>query len=675
MADVLKSTQANQSPTKPVQVYSKLKQICRHLQHGHQEDAHEFLRYLMESMEKAYLLRFKNSKEFEQYTKETTPVNQIIGGYLRTSVKCLSCYSESVTFQHFEDLLLDIRKVTTIDEALKHHFARERLEGNDYSCDSCKRRVSATKQFSLERVPITLCIQLKRFSGMNGKIMKHINISPDLDLSQYLSRDMRHSQLKYKLVSMITHVGSSPHCGHYTAIGCCQNGAFYQFDDAMVREISINGLMNANPYIIFYELVPQKASITSTAITTTVTSSMIQNEKNIKRTESSDFIGPVLPDDYESDEPVLSRQNGCAIKQYGSKNNGSNGFGKKLITLSSNETITSKTSNSTTTNGSWPANSETSTSNVNTDSSSISESPKPIVESTNTSSNETTAKQLDDKCSSSDSESETPSSPKVDKLPNMPELKSNSPTMKNGDTTSPSNDIQSTDNGDSNEKRSSDNEKETATTNCSSVKVDSPTSSSPAKSISPISQRSEENRKVISIVESDSEHKVRSTSLPSVRQTVNPFSKDCSNSSKIVTYKKNGNGYHSSYNQHRSKLVNSYGVTPRKSLVPYPCHDDSDSNNEDGPMVRTKAGPFQVKNALLGNNNHRSSTEQRSIWSKSSNTGRVPSLNTWNGSSSVLQDEVSEFCFAFLIREIFPLFSTFESVVNNFSFRMRCTNA
>ena len=35
---------ASQSPMKPIKIYEKLKLICKHLVHGRQEDAHEFLR-------------------------------------------------------------------------------------------------------------------------------------------------------------------------------------------------------------------------------------------------------------------------------------------------------------------------------------------------------------------------------------------------------------------------------------------------------------------------------------------------------------------------------------------------------------------------------------------------------------------------------------------------------
>lgn len=642
-------------------------------------------------------MRYKNSKDFEQYTKETTPINQILGGYLRTSVKCLSCQYESVTFQHFEDLLLDIRKVNTIEDALKHHFARERLEDMDYTCESCKKKVSATKQFSLERAPVALCIQLKRFSGINGKISKHINISQDLDVSQYSSRDAKGSQLKYRLVSMITHLGSTPQCGHYTAIGCCQDGSYYQFDDSSVRSMSMNHLMNTNPYIVFYELVPGPKP--STTIT-----SMAHNENNNssnnKRTETSTkFIGPMLPS--HMNKPILSPiTNGCATKPYGSTNgNGFGGDNRKLVAVSNNQMTPKRSTDTATasspivklTTGGGNSSNETFTKNGENKSwTKVSGTPPPNV---NTSalpmpellakritdqptgkppSNETVTKKSEESRDSSDSESEIPTSPKVvNILPSMPELKSNSPTsLKNGDTVARStNGIQSTDNGDS--KRSGDNEnlssqRETVTTNSLQRKTHSPSLSykgtvavysPPVKSHSPNNQKYEENRKLVALnhrESAESENKLRSPSLPPARQTMNPFNR-LSNSPvvKSVKHKTNGHVQHSTTTHRPSKPTNGYVVSPRKSLVPYALHDDSDSNNEDRkspPIVKikTKAGPFQVtKNTTNGHNAHRSAGDQRSQWPKSSNGDRVPSLSGWNG-PSILQDEVrSIFDFVF----------------------------
>lgn len=323
MAHVLKDSQDNQQAIKPWPVYSKLRQVCKHLVPGHQEDAHEFLRYLVEAMERAYLERFKNSKEFDQFTKETTPLNQILGGYLKSSVRCLSCGHVSVTFQHFQDLLLDIRKVTSIDEALETHFARERLEDMGYKCEACKKKVSATKQFSLERAPISLCIQLKRFSMMGGKINKHVAFPPRLDLSAFSSKKRTDTSattppLYYRLVALVTHLGASQHCGHYTAIGSTSSGGYHHFDDSCVRPISLQNVLMTNAYIMFYELEDSAAaSISSVSaavasitpkLTCTVTSKTVASSTAISSddigelvitapasTTSNTFIGPVLP--------------------------------------------------------------------------------------------------------------------------------------------------------------------------------------------------------------------------------------------------------------------------------------------------------------------------------------------------------------------------------------------
>lgn len=266
---LLASQSSNQGAIKPYLVYSKLRLVCKHLVPGRQEDAHEFLRYLVEAMEKSYLSRIKNSKDLDQYSKETTPLNQILGGYLRSEVKCLSCQHISTTFQHFEDLLLDIRKANSIEEALSVYFARERLEEMQYKCEACKKRVAATKQFYLERAPFALCIQLKRFSMLGGKINKHVELRGRLDLTPYAKSATSNVKLTYKLVSMVTHLGNTQHCGHYTAIGGTENGTYYVFDDSSVRPISIQNVTSTNAYIIFYELESVqngvKTNVSSTA--------------------------------------------------------------------------------------------------------------------------------------------------------------------------------------------------------------------------------------------------------------------------------------------------------------------------------------------------------------------------------------------------------------------------
>ncbi|XP_023295644.2 ubiquitin carboxyl-terminal hydrolase 36 isoform X3 [Lucilia cuprina] len=328
MAKTLHESQKSQSAIRPYYVYSKLKSICKHLVMGRQEDAHEFLRYLVEAMEKSYLSRFRNYKELDQYSKETTPLNQILGGYLKSSVRCLSCNHVSVTFQHFQDLLLDIRKADTVDEALEGYFSRERLEDMGYKCEACKKKVSATKQFSLERAPIALCIQLKRFSMLGTKLNKQITIKPRLDLTKYASRKNPGEQLTYRLVAMVTHLGASQHCGHYTAIGLTESGTYYNYDDSYVRPISMQNVCNTNAYIIFYEMDTQPPrNVTSTQVSgaqsTSVASSANQKE-TIKMNGhalggSPRIIGPQLPPGYNTNGTGSVTSSSTPLTNGGSK--------------------------------------------------------------------------------------------------------------------------------------------------------------------------------------------------------------------------------------------------------------------------------------------------------------------------------------------------------------------
>ncbi|XP_059690684.1 ubiquitin carboxyl-terminal hydrolase 42-like [Gavia stellata] len=238
------------SAIEPWAVLSVLKRIGEHFQLGMQEDAHEFLRYTVDAMQRACL---SGSSDLDISSQSTTVVHQIFGGFLRSRVTCLSCKAVSDAYETFLDVPLDIKAASSVSAALEDFVKPEQLDGeNCFKCSKCDKMVAASKRFTIHRAPKVLTVCLKRFDHFTGgKISKVVEYPMYLDLRPYTSQTAG-EPLLYSLYAVLVHSGGSCHTGHYFCYTKASNGLWYEMDDSSVVPCDFNTVLRQQAYLLFY---------------------------------------------------------------------------------------------------------------------------------------------------------------------------------------------------------------------------------------------------------------------------------------------------------------------------------------------------------------------------------------------------------------------------------------
>jgi ubiquitin C-terminal hydrolase len=247
---------------------------------GRQEDAHEFLVHLLDAMNDGELKEAGINQNASGWRDrlpiprldETTFIHRIFGGYFRSQVRCTSCNNRSNTYDPFLNLSLEVSRkaCNSVAQALHEFTRKETLDSqNQWKCSGCKKYVCATKQLTVFRPPLSLCIQLKRFTysgrlkfsvgfgsfgngGGGQKISKSIEFPAQLKLPLSDGRSCG-----YSLTGIVIHVGGSASSGHYTAYvrkpGGGSKSQWFHMDDSFVEAVSEQTVLRQrDAYLLFY---------------------------------------------------------------------------------------------------------------------------------------------------------------------------------------------------------------------------------------------------------------------------------------------------------------------------------------------------------------------------------------------------------------------------------------
>lgn len=127
----------------PRGIVQSLRRIGKHFRPMRQEDAHEFLRYFLDSMHEEMLRANGLKSSSSDKIVNTTLIGRVFGGYLRNEMCCSVCAHKSRTYNAFQDLSLDITASrNSLNECIKAFTRPETLgKGNEWMCEKCKRKV------------------------------------------------------------------------------------------------------------------------------------------------------------------------------------------------------------------------------------------------------------------------------------------------------------------------------------------------------------------------------------------------------------------------------------------------------------------------------------------------------------------------------------------------------
>ena len=240
-----------------------------------QQDAHEFLHFLLSQIHNDYIKVFSdkdhhNNNNAKESSSNSTShncscvVHNTFNGTLKSSIVCSECDDNSKTIiEPYLDLSLDITGKKTLYECLESFHKREQLQDFEFHCPHCQTDKGPIKQLTIDKLSPVLILQLKRFkhlmNGNNVKINDFISFPLYLEMSNYCHDNIDHDKesssahVLYELIGIISHKGTVNE-GHYTATIKLPSGQWFKFNDSMISLTRTEQVLQEQAYLLFYSV-------------------------------------------------------------------------------------------------------------------------------------------------------------------------------------------------------------------------------------------------------------------------------------------------------------------------------------------------------------------------------------------------------------------------------------
>ncbi|KAI3713647.1 hypothetical protein L1987_72230 [Smallanthus sonchifolius] len=283
----------DRAPYSPAQFLYSWWRLSENLACYEQQDAHEFFMSVLDRIhEKEGKTRNTNKDNGECHCV----VHRAFSGLLRSDVTCTTCGYTSTTYDPCVDISLDFNTnvdhispnkpqkstdlgVSTLTSCLDLFTRPEKL-GSDQKlyCQNCQERHESVKQMSIKRLPLVLCLHVKRFEHSlvrkaSRKIDRHLQFPFSLDMTPYVSSsivrkrfgnrifafegDEAECSTNFEVFAVITHSGMLE-SGHYMTY-LRLNEQWYKCDDAWITEVDDEVVRASQIYLVFYAQKPNSS--------------------------------------------------------------------------------------------------------------------------------------------------------------------------------------------------------------------------------------------------------------------------------------------------------------------------------------------------------------------------------------------------------------------------------